>query len=167
MKLAYETTQHDAVETGVRRFIRSKTYTTNRWRGAAVCGAMFAFFAMLGFNAKENIHLGLVCAAAGAWGAGLFLLAYKGAVRRRIQNYMTTDATGTWPRASECKIEAGQLICAMGGARQNFPLSDLRAVREDERFVEFDFGAKGLCVIPQRAFPSAEKKAAFRAAAGC
>lgn len=166
MKLIYETTKDDAIETGVRRFLRSPTYTKNRWRGAVLCAAMFAFFAMLGFHAKENVNLGLVCAAAGAWGAGLFLLAYKGAVRRRIQTYMTTETTGAWPRATDCTLDVGKLVCTTGGSRQSFPLDELVGVREDERHVEFDFGAKGLCLIPQRAFSSAEEKAAFCAAAG-
>lgn len=166
MTLTHEVTLEDAVESGVRIYLRSRNYALTRWRGAILCAGMFAFFAFLGFHAKENISLGVVCAAAAAWGAGLFLLVYKSTVRRRIQKYMTTEIKGSWPRTRRVAINEGKLIVSETGAGQTFALANLDRVNVDAHYVEFTFGDRGACLIPLRAFASADEKNTFMTAVG-
>lgn len=165
MPLTYEATLADVAEPSVRLFLRGKTYATNRWRGALLCAAMFAALAFLGFNARENINLPLVCFAA-AWGAGLFLLAYKSAVRRRIINYVATELKGSWPRTTHIEIKDARLIRTTAGSPASFPLTGLTSVTEDAKYLELVFGPKNLCLIPLRAFDSTDEKHAFRALLG-
>jgi len=164
MTFSYDSTLDDVSEVSVRLFLRSKTYATNRWRGAALCAAMFAAFAFLGFNAKENINLPAVCAAAAVWGAGLFLLTYKGSIRRRIKKYIATELKGPWPRPVVYEIKDGKLLSTTSGTTITFALSDLSSVTEDSRYLELTFdSANGIAVIPLRAFDDTYHKAAFLA----
>lgn len=164
MKFTYESTLDDVVEPSVRLFVRSKTYATHRWRGAAIWGVAFAVFAAIGFRSKPDINLPLICVAAAAWGAGLTLLTYKGSVRRRIAKYVKTELPGGWPRITDYEITDDKLTGTTSGVSLTFNLADLTAVTEDAKFLELTFGTKGLCTIPLRAFSSAEEKAAFLAA---
>lgn len=165
MRFSYEATLADVAEPAVRVFARGRTHAINRWRGAAICAAMFAVFAFLGFNAKENVNLSLVCAAAAAWGAGLFLLVYKGMVRRRVAAFVSRELPGGWPRTVVIELAAGWLRSSMGGATTTFSLSALSAVAEDKRYLELSFGER-VCVIPLRGFDSTDEKHAFLAALG-
>ena len=164
MKLTYEATLSDVAEPSIRLFLRGKTYATNLWRGTALCAAVFAVFAWLGFHAKENVNVIVVCAAAGVWGAGLYLLTYKGSVRRRIQKYVAGELNGSWPRTTDCEIKDATLISNAEGLNASFNLSDLVGVVEDSGYLELRFGDRGLCLIPLRAFESTDEKAAFVAA---
>lgn len=170
MKLSYESTLDDLVEPSLRLYLRSKTYATTRWRGAAFCAAAFGIFAFLGFNAKENVNLPVICTAAAAWGAGLFLLTYKGTVRRRIKNYLANELKGgPWPRPADYEIKDGQLIGTGSGVNTRFALADFTGATEDGGRLELAFlnsatGNQGLCVIPLRAFESTDEKNSFLAA---
>ena len=166
MTLTYEASLTDVAEPSVRLFLRGKTYATHRWRGALLCAAIFAALAFLGFNAKEAINLPLVCFAAAAWGAGLFLLVYKSSVRRRVINYITTELKGPWPRPTVIEIKDGRLIRTTSGTPASFPLADLRSVVDDGHYLELVFGPKSLCLIPLRAVDSTDEKHAFRALLG-
>lgn len=163
MKLTYDSTTADVVESATRRFLRGKRYATNRWRGSILCAAAFAALAFLGFHAKENVNIVVICLAAAAWGAGLFLISYKGVVRRRITGYVAAELKGPWPRATVCELKDGRFILTTSGANSSFLLADLSGVAEDSAFLELAFGANGLCVIPLRAFASTDEKAAFLA----
>jgi hypothetical protein len=164
MTFTYEATLPDVAEPSVRLFMRGQTYATNRWRGTLVCAAMFAVFAFLGFNAKQSVNLPLVCFAAAAWGAGLFLLAYKSSVRRRIVGYIGTELNGAWPRTTRIEIREGKLIGTSAGASTTYPAGDLIAISEDAKCLELSFGDGRLFVVPLRAFDSTEEKNAFLAA---
>lgn len=167
MTLRYDSTLADTTEAAVRHYLRSRAYATNRWRGALVCAAMFAAFAFLGFNAKENVNLPVICAAAAAWGAGLFLLAYKGSIRRRIAKYVATEVKGPWPRAITYAVADGKLSCEHPDHTLTFSLADLTAVTESNGYLQLSFnGNAGLCVIPLRAFDDTAQKTAFLAAVG-
>ncbi len=161
MKFSYDATLDDVAEPSVRLFLRSKTYLTNRWRGAVLCAVVFAAFAWLGFNAKETVNLAAVCAAAGLWGAGLYWLTYKGTVRRRIRTYIAGELKGTWPRTTHIELTENQLISTTHDASTTYHLSDLVGVFEDTRHLELNFGSRGLWVIPKRAFDSTDEKTAF------
>jgi len=164
MKLIYDSTLDDVVETATRTFMRSPAYATNRWRGAVLCAAGFAVFGFLGFKDKNTVNLPVVCIAAAAWGAGLYLLAYKSAVRRRISSYVAGELTGEWPRATHCVVENGQLVTTTFGTSTTYALAELSRVVEDAKVVELSFGPASTCTIPKRAFDSAEEKAEFLAA---
>ena len=166
MKLTYETTLAEVAEAPVRLFLRGKTYATNRWRGALICAGAFGVFALLGFNAKPNVNLPVICVAAAAWGAGIYLLAYKSTVRRRITSYVANELTGSWPRTTDYEITATQLINTSDGQTFTYRLADLDRVSEDGRWLELSFGERGGCVIPLRAFADTEEKARFLAVLG-
>jgi len=164
MKFSYEATLADVAEPSVHLFLRSNSYLTTRWRGAALCAGVFAVFAWLGFHAKETVNIVVICLAAAAWGAGLFLLTYKGSVRRRIASYVATELKGTWPRRTDIELTGNQLISTTSGASTTFKLSDLVSVFEDAKHLELNFGPRGLWVIPKCAFESTDAKTAFLAA---
>lgn len=164
MTLSYDSTLDDVVEAATRTFLRGKTYATNRWRGAVLCGAGFAVLAFLGFNAKSNVNLPVVCVAAAAWGAGLYLLAYKSAVRRRIASYVASELKGEWPRTTRCVIQDGRLVTTTFGTSTSYALAELSDVSEDAQVLELSFGSKDTCLIPLRAFDSTDEKAGFLAA---
>lgn len=166
MTLTYEATLNEAAEPSVRLFARSRTYATNRWRGSLLCAAIFAVFAFLGFHSKPEVSLVAVCLAAAAWGAGLFLLTYKGSVRRRIVKYLADELKGDWPRTTTYVVQDGKLVSTTSGVSITFTLADLTGVSEDATYLELSFATKGLCTIPLRAFASAEVKSAFLAAIG-
>lgn len=166
MQLTYETTLSEVAEAPVRRFLRGKTYATNRWRGACLCAVAFGVFALLGFHAKPSVNLPVICAAAAAWGAGVFLLAYKSVVRRRITQYVAGELKGPWPSSTTYVINSTQLINTSAGLTFTYRLADLEGVTEDARWVELFLGERAGCVIPLRAFASAEQKAQFLAALG-
>jgi hypothetical protein len=166
MKLTYEASREDIAETGIRMFFRGKAFATTRRRGAILCAVMFTVFAFLGFHARENVNLAVVCVAAAAWGAGLFLLTYKGAMRRRIQKYMTTEMHHSVPLVIVHEIKDGTITRTASGSTQAFSLADFTGSNEDARYLELAFGDKGVCVIPLRAFPSTETKSAFLSAIG-
>lgn len=164
MKLTYESTLDDVVETAMRTFMRSPAYATNRWRGAVLCAAGFAVFGFLGFKDKDTINLPVVCIAAAAWGAGLYLLIYKSAVRRRIASYAAGELAGEWPRTTHCVVRDGQLVTTTFGTSTTYALAELSRVAEDAKVLELSFGSQSACTIPLRAFDSAEEKAEFLAA---
>lgn len=164
MKLSYDSTLDDVVETSTRTFMRSPTYVTNRWRGAVLCAVGFALFGFLGFKDKDTVNLPVVCIAAAAWGAGLYLLAYKSAVRRRIASYVAGELTGEWPRTTHCVIENGLLVTTTFGTSTTYPLAELSHVAEDSKVLELTFGPASTCTIPLRAFDSVTEKAEFLAA---
>jgi len=166
MTLTYETTLAEAAEAPARLFQSGKSYATNRWRGALICAGAFGFFAMLGFNAKPNVNLPVICAAAAAWGAGIFLLAYKGMVRRRIIAYVASELKGTWPRRTNYAVNGAELICTSAGQTFTYRLAELAGVHDDGRWLELSFGERGLCVIPLRAFADTDEKSRFLAAVG-
>jgi len=166
MKLTYETTLAEVSEAPVRLFLMGKTYATNRWRGALICAGAFGFFALLGFNAKTNVNLPVICVAAAAWGGGIFLLAYKGMVRRRIIGYVASELKGTWPRRTDYAVNGTQLICTSAGQTFIYRLAELAGVHDDGRWLELSFGERGLCVIPLRAFADTDEKSRFLAAMG-
>lgn len=161
MKISYEAGLADYAEPSVRLYLRSQACATQRWRGAVLCAGVFGGFAFLGFHAKETVNIFGVCAAAGVWGAGLFILTYTGAVRRRIANYIAGETKGPWPRTTAYEVDQSRLISTCAGATRSFNLSDFAGIREDSKRLELNFGAKGLCVIPLRAFDSTDEKAAF------
>lgn len=166
MTLSYDANLDDVAEPSVRLYLRGKTSAQNRLRSALIWAAAFAALAFLGFNSKENVNLPVVCLAAAAWGAGLTLLTYKGAVRRRIVKYVATELKGSWPRATTYEIKDGKVSSASSGVTISFALADLVGVSEDGKYLELSFGAKGLCVIPLHAFEDSDHKAAFLAALG-
>ncbi|MEZ0216882.1 MAG: YcxB family protein [Rariglobus sp.] len=161
MKLSYDSTLDDVVETATRSFLRSAAYKTNRWRGAVLCAVVFGVLGFLGFHSSQNINLPAICAIAAAWGAGLYLFGYKTSVRRRIAKYVATEMKGPWPRTTELEITDGKLINTTGGATTTYSLADLTSVNEDPRFIELSFTTKGLCLIPLRAFDDTDEKNAF------
>jgi pimeloyl-ACP methyl ester carboxylesterase len=126
----------------------------------------FGVFALLGFNAKPSVNLPLICFAAAAWGAGLFLLVYKDSVRRRITRYVASELKGPWPRLYRWEIKARQLICTSAGLTYTYNLADLTGVHEDGRWLELSFGERTSCVLPLRAFADTEEKARFLATVG-
>ena len=166
MKITFDSTLAEASEAPLRLFLKGRTYATQRWRGAAICAGAFGFFALLGFNAKPNVNLPLICFAAAAWGAGLFLLVYKGSVRRRITRYVASELKGPWPRPTHWEIKARQLIGTSAGLTYTSPLAELTGVHEDGCWLELSFGERAPCVLPLRAFADTEEKARFLAAIG-
>lgn len=161
MTFTYETTLAEAAEAPVRLFLSGKTYATNRWRGTLICAGAFGFFALLGFNAKPNVNLPVICVAAAAWGAGIFLLAYKSMVRRRIISYVASELKGTWPRRTDYAVNGAQLICTSAGQTFTYRRAELADVHDDGRWLELSFGERGLCVIPLRAFADTNEKVRF------
>jgi hypothetical protein len=161
MTFTYETTLAEVSEAPVRLFLMGKTYATNRWRGALICVGAFGFFALLGFNAKPNVNLPVICVAAAAWGAGIFLLAYKSMVRRRITTYVASELKGTWPRRTDYAVNGAQLICTSAGQTFTYRLAELAGVHDDGRWLELSSGERGLCVIPLRAFADTNEKVRF------
>ena len=166
MKITYESTLAEAVEAPLRLFLRGSTYAANRWRGACICAVAFGVFALLGFNAKPEVNLPVICAAATAWGAGLFLLVYKGSVRRRITTYVASELNGPWPRPTHYEVNGLQLICTSAGLTYTYRLDDLSGVHDDGRWLALSFGERAPCVLPLRAFADAEEKARFLATVG-
>lgn len=164
MTVRFESTPDDIAEHAVRHFVRGKTYAANRWRGALLCALVFAVFGLLGFHSKENVQLPVVCAAAAAWGAGVFLLAYKGLVRGRIRKFVTKELSGKPARYGSLEIQNGRLTGAGTCASINHPLSELVAVNDDGRWLELSFGARQVCLVPVRAFESPADKELFIAA---
>ena len=164
MNFTYEPPLAEAAEAPLRLFLRGRTYATQRTRGAWICAGAFGFFALLGFNAKPNVNLPLICFAAAAWGAGLFLLVYKDSVRRRITRYVASELKGPWPRPTLWEINARQLICTSAGLTYTYNFADLTGVHEDGRWLELSFGERTPCVLPLRAFADTEEKARFLAA---
>ena len=127
---------------------------------AASFAALFAFFAFLGFHARDNLNLGVVCLAAAAWGAGIFLLVYRGMVRRRVIKYVTGQLKGSWPRATTFEIAGRRLLWTAAGSTVTLELAELTRVAEERDYLELWFGER-LCVIPLRAFASANDKIVF------
>ena len=166
MNVTHETTLAEATEAPLRLYRKGKIYATHRSRGAGICAGAFGVFALLGFNAKPSVNLPLICFAAAAWGAGLFLLVYKDSVRRRITRYVASELKGPWPRTSRWEIQARQLICTSAGLTYTYNLADLTGVHEDGRWLELSFGERTSCVLPLRAFADTEEKARFLAAVG-
>lgn len=164
MKLSYESRLEDISESAIRLFLRGKSYTTQRWRGAVLCAAVFAVFAFLGFHAREVINVVWICVAAAAWGAGLFLLTYRSTVRKRIATYVARETEGKLPHTTTVELHDGKIISSGAGTSRTFPLSDLRSASEDARYIELLFGERDLCLIPLRAFSTEEETTAFLAA---
>jgi len=164
MIIRHEATLDETAEPSVRLYQQSKTYSTNRWLGALLCAGMFAVFAFLGFNAKENVNLAIICPAAAAWGAGLFVIAYPGTIRRRVRSYLSRELKGPWPCTATYEITGGKLLGAYLGVRTSFALADFTTATEDGKYLQLTFGPHGLCVIPLRAFDSTDEKNAFLAA---
>ena len=129
-----------------------------------MCAGVFAVFAFLGFHARDTISVVWICIAAAAWGTGVYLLAYKGTVRRRIERYVASETQGKLPETTCYEVIPGKLIGTTLGVDLSFPLSDLTAITEDATRLELSFGEKGLCVIPLRAFSSEDEKVAFLSA---
>ncbi|HSH94650.1 MAG TPA: hypothetical protein VK968_10940 [Roseimicrobium sp.] len=161
MKLSYDSTLDDVVETATRSFLRSAAYKTNRWRGALLCAMVFGVLGFLGFHSAQNINLPVVCIVAAVWGAGLYLFGYRHGVRRRIAKYVATEMQGPWPRTTELEITGEKLISTTAGATTTYSLADLTSVSEDPCFIELSFTTKGLCLISLRAFDSTDEKTAF------
>ena len=166
MKFNYETTLADATEAPLRLYLRGKAYSALRWRGAGICAGAFGFFALLGFNAKPNVNLPLICCAAAAWGAGLFLLVINGSVRRRLTRYVASELNGPWPRRTAYELTRTHLIGTSAGRTSAYSLAELTAVTTDDRWLELSFGERALCVLPLRAFAAVEEKARFLSALG-
>lgn len=164
MKLSYESRLDDIVEPAVRLFLRSKTYQTNKWRGTLLCAVVFAVFAFLGFHARDAISIVWICMAAAAWGAGIYLLTYKGTVRRRIEKYVARQTEGKLPETTLYEVTSEKLNYTTLGVGITFPLADLIVIVEDAEYLELSFGEKGICVIPLRAFSTPDEKAAFLSA---
>jgi hypothetical protein len=164
VKLSYESRLEDVVEPAVRLFLRSKTYRTNKWRGTLLCAGVFAVFAFLGFHARDTISVVWICIAAAAWGAGIYLITYKGTVRRRIERYIATETQGKLLETTHYEVTPEKLTATTLGVDVTFRLSDLQGISEDATRLELSFGEKGPCVIPLRAFQSPEEKTAFLAA---
>jgi hypothetical protein len=164
MKLSYESRLEDVSESAVRLFLRGKSYTSNRWRGAVLCAAVFTVFAFLGFHARGVINIVWICIGAAAWGAGLFLLTYKSTVRKRIASYVARETAGKLPHTTIIEITDAKIISTGAGIHMTFPLSALLAATEDKTHLELSFGDKGICLIPLRAFSSEDEKTAFIAA---
>ena len=164
MKLTYDSTLDDVVETATRSFLRSASYKTNRWRGAVLCSVAFGILGFLGFHSAQNIKLPVICAVAAAWGAGLYLFGYKTTIRRRIAKYVVTEMKGPWPRTTVIEITGGKLVSLTAGASTTYPLADLTSVTEDANFIELSFTTKGICLVPLHAFADTDEKNAFRAA---
>lgn len=164
MTLRFDSTPDDIAEHAIRHFVRGKTYAANRWRGAALCGLVFAVFGFLGFHSKQTVNLAVVCAAAASWGAGVFLLAYKGVVRGRIRKFVTKELAQKPARSGTLEIRDGRLVGAGAFAAVTFPLADLVSVTDDGKWLELFFGEQRLCLIPARAFESSADKDAFIAA---
>lgn len=161
MTVRFDSSPDDIAEHAVRHFVRGKTYATNRWRGAILCGLVFAVFGFLGFHSKETVNLAVVCGAAAAWGGGVFLLAYKGVVRGRIRTFVTKELAGKPQRSSSLEIGNGRLSSAgpcMAGA---FLLNQLVSVADDGKWIELFFGGQHVCLIPSRSFESTSEKEAF------
>ena len=161
MKLTYDSTLDDVVETAFRLYQRGRTYRTNRWLGAAICTVAFAVLAFLGFHSARNINLPALIIIAAAWGAGIYLFGYKRSVRRRIQKYITSEMPGPWPRTTVYEITQDKLTGTTSGVGVTFLLADLTAVTDDTRYLELTFGPKGICLIPLRAFDDTDHKAIF------
>ena len=161
MKLSYESRLEDVSESAVRLFLRGKSYTSNRWRGAVLCAAVFALFAFLGFHARGVINVVWICAGAAAWGAGLFLLTYKSTVRKRIASYVARETAGKLPHTTNVEITGDKIISTGAGINVTFPLSALVSITEDKSHLELSFGDQGLCLIPLRVFSSEGEKTAF------
>ncbi len=166
MKLTYDSTLDDVVETAARSFLRSAAYKTNRWRGAVLCAVVFGVLGFLGFHSAQNIDLPVVCVVAAAWGAGLYVFGYKTSVRRRIVKYVATEMQGPWPRTTSLEITEGKLISLTAGATTTYLLSDLMSVNDDARFIELSFTTKGLCLVPLCAFDDTDEKTRFLSAIG-
>ena len=166
MKITYETTLAEATEAPLRLYLRGKTYAAHRWRGAGICAGAFGFFGLLGFNAKPNFNLPLICCAAAAWGAGLVILVYKRSVRRRLNRYVASELSGPWPRSTTYELTRTHLIGTSAGRTFTYALADLTAVSEDGRWLEVSFGERALCVLPLRAFADVDEKARFLTALG-
>lgn len=161
MKLTYDSTLDDVVETAFRLYQRGRTYRANRWLGAAVCTVAFAVLAFLGFHSAQNIHLPALILVAAAWGAGIYLFGYKRSVRRRIQKYVTSEMQGPWPRPTVYEISKDKLTGTTSGVGVTFLLADLTAVTDDTRYLQLTFGSKGICLIPLRAFEDSDHKTFF------
>lgn len=159
MKLTYDSTLDDVVETAFRLYQRGRTYRTNRWLGAAICAVAFAVLAFLGFHSAQNVNLPALILVAAAWGAALYLFGCKHSVRRRIQKYVTSEMPGPWPRPAVCEITDDTLTGTASGV--TFLLADLTAVTGDTRYLQLTFGSKGICLIPLRAFEDTSHKTNF------
>ena len=161
MILQYESTLEDHIEPAVRLFRRSKTYSRQRWSEAFWAGVMCGFvFLSLSFIFPQYSKIGAAVLGL-VLGPVLVFMTFKDTTAKRIAKHIRNEIGSRLPTTTQYLVENGRLHYKSHGVEISFGLQDLSRISEDAQRIEFNFGDKGIALIPLRAFDNADHKQAF------
>ena len=162
MKLEYEATLEDFTEPQVRLYLRSKSFSRQRyrepiWGGIGACIALYVISSVLAtsFSPWWTYVMAFV------FGYIVIYSTLKDTVSKRIQKYVKRELAHKIPSITTYDISDSQLRCSSLGTEVVFNLGSLSSVLEDTERMELVFGDVGLCTIPLRAFRNSLHKADF------
>ena len=101
------------------------------------------------------------CIAAAIVGAGVGYGLYPSTIRKRLRKYVEREYGSSMPARTTYSLDGQTIRCDSLGVSISYHLDDLKEVVEDVEALELSFGAKGLCLIPVRAYKTSEEKNAF------
>lgn len=160
MKLTYQATIDDVVEPALRHYFRSKIARQTRLRSSCF-GAIFmaiAFYYLA--RALDSRFLWPVILLGACLGGGLSFFTYQKSATKRIRQHLGQQLEGKLPAETVYEIEGAEVRCSFLGSTIIFSLYDL-TLKDEDPYLEMDFGYRGLCTIPQRVFASPVEKEAF------
>jgi len=157
MEIQFDTTLDDLTEHRYRLFIRKSSYQKNKWLG--VVGPFLGVgivFVVLKYVIAVDLP-GWLPVLLGAVGAIAYLVFYPEITRSNIKKYLAKTVQDELPWPTTYRIDDGQISGGSSNKEISFKLSELDNIKEDQRAIELSFGAKGLLVIPVRAFDSTDE----------
>jgi hypothetical protein len=162
MDLQYEATIEDVSEPHIRHYLRSRSYSRQRWLEPlwGGVGATVAIYIMTGFT--RNLPIGWwIYPIVFVLGWLCIFVTIRDTISKRIRKHLKRELGHKLPSTTKYSISEDKLQCSSMGADITFYLKDLSDVCEDSERVELTFGSVGLCTIPLRAFLDADHKASF------
>jgi hypothetical protein len=161
MTLSYEATLDDLAQPVIRQFFRSQTARKNRITSSLWAGFTPALVIGLYFRDKPLPAVIIGCVVAATVGASVAYSIYPSTIRKRLRRYVAREHGQSIPAPTTYFLEEDSIRCESLGVAVTFCLDDLMEVVEDAQTLELSFGAKGLCVIPMRAFKTPDEKGTF------
>jgi hypothetical protein len=96
-----------------------------------------------------------------ALGPVLVFMTYQDTTAKRIAKHIKNELGARLPTTTQYSVENGRLQYRSLGIEISFCLRDLSNISEDAQRIEFNFGDKGIALIPLRAFDNEDHKQAF------
>jgi hypothetical protein len=161
MSLSYHSQSRDFVEVSARHFFRTKSARQIKIRNTITSGAFAVFFTYFLIQRDPSLirlAISLIVALIGGMTLGYFT--FESDARSRLLKYARTEFGEECPLTTYT-IQEGYLNYSGRGTDVIFNLADLVSVSEDHEWLEIDFGSRGLCIIPLRAFSDNEHKHQF------